>query len=142
MAKRAPPAKPAPAAKRAAKPAPAPTPPEPAPAPPAPAKRAAKAKPAAAPAAPAEPPVPLGVYCDEHRYTAIAIRNTDQGVWYLTMITEQITVEHAGKERFRRLFPLAAPDYDIRIAVRKYHTSLLRRDETTQKVLNMLMRTL
>lgn len=138
-------AAPAPAPrKRAAKPAASPAPaPAPVAAPtPAPAARKRAAKPAAAPAAPAPPPVltvPLGVYLDHNRHTAVAIRHTHNGIWYLTMITEQITVEHVSEDRFKRLFPLTIPNYPLRQAVRRYFTSLLRRDDTAQKVMQTLL---
>lgn len=90
--------------------------------------------------APVVPPsLPLGVYTSEHRFTAIAIKRTDRGLWYLTMEPGYIDCLHVSEEKFKKDFPYALTDYPIRRAVRLYDESFFRRDEKTQKVLQRLL---
>lgn len=85
------------------------------------------------------PRVPLGVYTNEGRYTAVAIKHTPEGIWYLTMLKGSITLEHSGDERFQHKFPLVLEGYSVLRAIRKYDESGLSRDERTQKVLRRLI---
>jgi hypothetical protein len=102
---------------------------------------AAKKPPAKAPAKPPAPPrLPLGVYLSHHRSTAIAFRHSERGIWYLTMCTGSITVEHCGEEKFKRDFPLVLPDYPLLRAVRKYVESFQQRDDQATKVMRVLLR--
>jgi hypothetical protein len=97
------------------------------------------------PKAPARPPrqrPPLGVYVSDHRESALAIRRTEHGIWFLTLRTGKVTIEFYGDERFLHDFPLVLPDYPIRRAIRKYDQSGLSRDEKTQKVLTRLLENL
>lgn len=92
------------------------------------------------PPEPVVPPrMPLGVYLTHTRETAIALKHTSQGVWYMTMIGGHIKMAHVGEEKFLRDFPLALPDYPIRKALKIYETSGLPRDEDAQKVLQRLL---
>lgn len=108
-----------------------------------PTKKAKKVAPPPAPPAPPPAPVhivPLGTYLNENRRSAIAFKYSERGVWYLTIMTEFVTVEHVSEERFRRMFPFVLPGYPMRRAVRKYHTSFIRRDERAEKVMRALLR--
>lgn len=81
-------------------------------------------------------PIPLGVYVDHERHTAIVLKNDDHGgVFYLTMSSGKITLEHVGRERFKDSFKLHLAAYPMRRAVRSYYTSLLDRDAQAQKVM-------
>lgn len=136
---------PAKASRAPAKASPAPAPAKPAKAPPRAARTPAKASPAPVPApAPAPaPPVlrqPLGVYLNHNRNTAIAFKHSENGLWYLTMVTGCITLEHVGEEKFRRDFDIPLLTYPFRRAVKMYKDSLITRDEQVNKVLTVLLR--
>jgi aminoglycoside N3'-acetyltransferase len=97
-------------------------------------------KKAAAKKLPPPPRLPLGVYLSRSRSTAIVFKHSENGVWYLTMGTGSVTVEHCGEERFKRDFPLVLPDYPMLRAVRKYAESFQQRDDQAAKVMRVLMR--
>lgn len=94
--------------------------------------------------APAPPrhPVPVGVYLDSGRHGAIVIKHTANGLWYLTILTGQVTLEHSSVEKFQRDFHLNLPLYPLRRAIRLYSESLLTRDEQCDKVMRVLLRDL
>lgn len=125
----------------------------PAPAPTAPAKRTKTAPapdPAPAPiAAPVAPPapavrhsVPIGVYLNGNRNTAICIKHTETGLWFLTMLSGQITLEHCSADKFQYEWRIPMPLYPLRRALRLYNESYLTRDEQCQKVMRVLLRDL
>lgn len=83
--------------------------------------------------------LPLGVYTSEHRNTAIAIKRTERGLWYLTMEPGFIDCLHSSEEKFKHDFPFPLATYPVRRAVRLYENSHIRRDERVQKILHRLL---
>lgn len=82
---------------------------------------------------------PTGVYTDHNRNTAIMVRQSDRGLWYLTMKRGWIELVHVSDEKFLHSFPLAMRAYPIRRALRIYESSGLRCDEDAQKVMHKLL---
>lgn len=83
--------------------------------------------------------VPLGVYMTHSRESAIAVQNTKDGIWYITMVRGWIECCHVGSEKFVRDFPLAMPEYPVRRALRVYDSSGLRCDDDAKKVIQRLL---
>lgn len=85
--------------------------------------------------------IPRGVFMDAHRSTAITVRQDNTGVWFLTMMTGEITIRHLSFDRFFHQYRTYLPDYPLLRAVRKYQESNLNRDERAEQVMKILMRT-
>lgn len=82
------------------------------------------------------------MYLDAHRYTAIAVHRNTSGLYYLTLITGEVTCEFHSDEKFLHDFPFALPTYPLRRAIRLYNESGLARNEKTQKIITRLLLTL
>lgn len=83
--------------------------------------------------------IPVGVYLNEHRESALVVQSKTNCVWFLSMHTGKVEIHTAGPERFARDYPITLSDYPLRRAVRVYATSEFSRDERTQKVMERLL---
>ena len=101
----------------------------------------AQARPQAPAAAPATPRLPLGVYFNHNRNSAIAVKHSETGVWFLSFVSGSIECSHCSDERFSRDWPVHHPTYPVRRALRLYQDSHFQRDERVAKILRTLLRT-
>ena len=87
-----------------------------------------------------KPAVPVGVYVNHNRSTAIVVRCLNGVVWFLNMVSGKIALDCVSVDRFKHNFTQFLPDYPVLRAVRKYATSNLDREEKTDKVMQLILR--
>lgn len=84
--------------------------------------------------------LPLGVYVNHQRETAVAFKRAPDGVWFLRLHSGRVELLHYGDTRFFSEYSTPLTNYPILRAVRKYNDSPFLRDARTQKVMTILLR--
>lgn len=83
--------------------------------------------------------IPVGVYLNSNRATAVVVRYRNGIVWYLTLVHGRVTMEKHSGEKFVRDFHRFLPDYSPIRALRKYRDSGLTIEPDAVKALNTIL---
>jgi hypothetical protein len=84
--------------------------------------------------------VPVGVYLNHNRHSAVMVRQDHNGVWFLTMMDGTIEVRHLSVERFLHEFSVFLEFYPVNRALRIYRDSTFERDDRVPQIIKTMLR--